>query len=60
MQIGPWPLAKGRMMATDNLPKGNSVAATLHLLRSPANARRLLASIEQVEKGETEEFDPTS
>lgn len=31
---------------------------TLHLLRSPANAARLLESIEQANRGEFVEFDP--
>jgi antitoxin YefM len=32
---------------------------TVHLLRSPANASRLLESIEQANRGELTEFDPT-
>lgn len=33
---------------------------TVHLLRSPANAARLLASIKSADRGDTVEFDPTT
>lgn len=33
---------------------------TLHLMRSPANAERLLRSIASLDAGRTSEFDPTA
>ena len=36
-----------------------SMQETLHLLSTPANARRLRESLEQLQKGETVQQDPT-
>lgn len=37
-----------------------SIIETLHLLRSPANAKDLLESIEEADIGKLTEFDPTA
>ena len=40
-----------------SLEEYNSIQETLHLLRSPANARRLRASIEQLDAGGGQDRD---
>jgi antitoxin YefM len=45
------------MMAQDEF---DSIMETVHLLRSPANAARLLRSIAAADAGELTEFDPTA
>jgi len=42
-----------------SLEEYESIAETLHLLRSPANAERLLRSIASAEAGEAADRDPT-
>jgi antitoxin YefM len=42
-----------------SLEEYESIAETLHLLRSPANADRLLRSIASADAGETSDRDPT-
>jgi antitoxin YefM len=37
----------------------DSIQETLHLLRSPANARRLLNAVADADAGKVTEFDPT-
>jgi antitoxin YefM len=37
----------------------SSVVETLHLFSSPANARRLLDTMDDIEAGKAVEFDPT-
>jgi antitoxin YefM len=38
----------------------SSMVETLHLFSSPANARRLLDTMDDIEAGKTVEFDPTA
>lgn len=45
------------MMAQDEF---ESIMETVHLLRSPANAARLLRSVAEANAGELKEFDPTA
>jgi antitoxin YefM len=42
-----------------SLEEYESIAETLHLLRSPANADRLLRSIASAQAGEASDRDPT-
>jgi antitoxin YefM len=42
-----------------SLEEYESIAETLHLLRSPANAERLLRSIASADVGEASDRDPT-
>jgi antitoxin YefM len=42
-----------------SLEEYESIAETLHLLRSPANAERLLRSIASADAGEASDRDPT-
>ena len=37
----------------------NSMVETLHLIRSPANARRLVEAMADADAGKLSEFDPT-
>lgn len=48
---------KGEAAVLMSLEDYNSIAETLHLLRSPANARRLMESIARLEAGEGEVHD---
>jgi antitoxin YefM len=50
---------RGRAVVVVAEDEFESMMETLHLLRSPANAAHLLASIAEADRGETEEFDPT-
>jgi antitoxin YefM len=45
------------MLAQDEF---ESIMETVHLLRSPANAARLLRSVAAADAGELTEFDPTA
>ena len=47
--------ARGVVMISED--EYDSLMETLHLLRSPANAARLLRSIEEADKGELVEHD---
>ncbi len=47
----------GRSVVMMSLEEFEGMAETLHLLRSPANAARLLASIQQAEEGRLVERD---
>ena len=46
------PRGGGKAVVLVSLDEWNSMKETLHLLSTPANARRLLASIEAFERGE--------
>jgi antitoxin YefM len=48
---------KGKPVVMVSLDDWNAMAATLHLLSTPANAQRLLSSIEQLDAGEGVERD---
>jgi antitoxin YefM len=50
--------ARGVVMISEEEYEG--MMETLHLLRHPANAARLLGSIEDAEQGKLVEYDPTA
>jgi antitoxin YefM len=50
----------GRTVVIIDEGEYEAIMETLHLLRSPANAKALLEAIAQADAGELTEFDPTA